>query len=62
MTNAVNEAIENLEQVVETKDPIETEGVMDHVMVDAYIDSEKVDKHLQEITDELNKRAEILLK
>lgn len=61
MTSTVNEAIENLEQVVETKNPIETEGVMDHVMADAYIDSEKVDKHLQEITDELNERAEAVV-
>lgn len=57
----INEAIENLEQVVETKDPIETVGTMDHVMADAYIQSEKVDKHIQEVTDELNVRAEAII-
>ena len=34
---------------------------MDHVMVDAYLQSEKVDKHLQEVTDELNEKAESVI-
>lgn len=55
----LNEAIENLEQVVETKDDnIEAVATLNPVMADAYIQSKKVDRHLQEVADELNKRAQ----
>ncbi len=53
----LNEKIENLEQVMTNK-VAEPVAAMDHVMVDAYLQSEKVDKHLQEVADELNKKAE----
>ena len=56
----LNEKIENLEQVMTNK-VAEPVAAMDHVMVDAYLQSEKVDKHLQEVADELNEKAEAVI-
>ena len=53
----VNEAIDNVAKVIKDKDGIEIEGVVNLATAEAYAQSEKVDKHLQEIKNELDKKA-----
>lgn len=52
-----SESIENLRRVVDS-DHIDVEGKMDVVMADAYAESVNNSEHVEEVTNELNNRAE----
>lgn len=54
-----SESIENLKRVVEVKDDnVEVVGDMGVVMADAYAESIKNDEHVEEVKDELEKKAD----
>lgn len=57
----VNEAIDNVAKVIKDKDGIEIEGVVNLATAEAYAQSEKVDKHLQEVKDDLAEKAEAVI-
>lgn len=57
----VNEAIDNVAKVIEDKDGIEIEGVVNLATAEAYAQSKKVDKHLQEVKDELDEKAKAVI-
>ena len=52
-----SESIENLRRVVDN-DHVEVEGMMDVVMADAYAESVDNSKHVDEVKDELSKKAD----
>lgn len=53
-----NESIENLKRVVDNEEKIPTTTAIDPVTADAYIQSEAATEHVDEVKDELDKKAE----
>ena len=56
-----NESIENLKRVVDNEEKIPTTTAVDPVTADAYIQSEKAGEHVEEVKDELEKKAEAVI-
>ena len=56
-----SESIENLKRVVEVKDDnVEIVGDMGVVMADAYAESVKNEEHIEEVKDDLEKKADYI--
>lgn len=56
-----SESIENLKRVVDNEEQIPTMIALDPVTADAYIQSEKAEEHIEEINDELEKKADEII-
>lgn len=56
-----NESIENLKRVVDNDEKVAVTGHLNPVEADAYIQSEKAGKHVAEVKDELDKKAEAVV-
>lgn len=56
-----SESIENLKRVVDNEEKIPTTTAIDPVTADAYIQSEAATEHVEEVKDDLDKKAEAVI-